>query len=113
MKQRIDPLTRWFERWWKRRVVYVSTLFPIVIVLIATVFLLDLSMGSTYIPQMNILSNSIEALSIIPVVSALLGPVVGLAAAKAAISHFRYHIRATRELSVTDWISIAVSWSET
>jgi hypothetical protein len=46
-------------------------------------------MGSTYIPQMNILSNRIEALSVIPVASALLGPVVGLAAAKAAISHFR------------------------
>ncbi|KAF6744846.1 ClpP/crotonase-like domain-containing protein [Ephemerocybe angulata] len=51
-----------------------------------------LSMGATYIPGMNILSNSLDALSVIPVVSALLGPVVGLAAAKAAISPEYYEI---------------------
>ncbi|RXW22220.1 hypothetical protein EST38_g3635 [Candolleomyces aberdarensis] len=59
---------------------------------------LYLSMGSTYIPQMNILSNSIEALSVIPVVSALLGPVVGLAAAKAAISHFSVMVKDLSQL---------------
>lgn len=30
-----------------------------------------------------------DALAVIPVASALLGPVVGLAAAKAALGHFR------------------------
>ncbi|KAJ2915848.1 hypothetical protein MD484_g4573, partial [Candolleomyces efflorescens] len=59
---------------------------------------LYLSMGSTYIPQMNILSNSIEALSVIPVASALLGPVVGLAAAKAAISHFSVMVKDLSQL---------------
>lgn len=50
---------------------------------------LYLQMGATYIPAMGILTNCIEALSFVPVASALLGPVVGLAAAKAATSHFR------------------------
>ena len=51
---------------------------------------LYLQMGATYIPAMGALTNSIEALSFVPVASALLGPVVGLAAAKAATSHFRW-----------------------
>lgn len=57
-----------------------------------------LSMGATYIPGMNILSNSLDALSVIPVVSALLGPVVGLAAAKAAISHFSVMVKDLSQL---------------
>lgn len=59
---------------------------------------LYLSMGATYIPAMGILSNSIDALSVIPVVSTLLGPVVGLAAAKAAISHFSVMVKDLSQL---------------
>jgi hypothetical protein len=39
---------------------------------------------------MSALGRSIDARSIIPVASALLGPVVGLAAAKSCLGHFRY-----------------------
>ncbi|TFK28521.1 propionyl-CoA carboxylase [Coprinopsis marcescibilis] len=57
-----------------------------------------LQMGATYIPNMSILSRSIEALSIIPVCSALLGPVVGLASAKAAIGHFSVMVKGLSQL---------------
>ncbi|PPR04777.1 hypothetical protein CVT24_007093 [Panaeolus cyanescens] len=50
---------------------------------------LYLKIGATYIPTLAGLGRSMDALNAVPVVSALLGPVVGLAAAKAAISHFR------------------------
>lgn len=50
----------------------------------------DLSMGATYIPPLAGLGQSMDALAVVPVASALLGPVVGLAAAKAVTSHFRY-----------------------
>lgn len=63
--------------------------------------LVDLSMGATYIPAMGILSNSIDALSVIPVVSTLLGPVVGLAAAKAAISHFSVMVKDLSQASLS------------
>lgn len=41
-----------------------------------------------------------DALAVVPVVSALLGPVVGLAAAKTAISHFRYGVPSFYKLLV-------------
>jgi len=47
-------------------------------------------MGATYVPGLAGLGRSMDAMSIVPVASALLGPVVGLAAAKAALSHFRF-----------------------
>ncbi len=50
----------------------------------------DLSAGRTYIPPLAGLGQSMTAMTVVPVVSALLGPVVGLASAKAVISHFRY-----------------------
>ena len=50
---------------------------------------LDLSLGATYIPQLAGLGQSMDAMAIVPVASALLGPVVGLASAKAVLSHFR------------------------
>lgn len=46
-------------------------------------------MGATYIPALAGLAQSMDALATIPIASALLGPVVGLAAAKAVTSHFR------------------------
>lgn len=49
----------------------------------------DLSLGATYIPGLAGLGQSMDALAVIPVASALLGPVVGLAAAKATLGHFR------------------------
>lgn len=51
---------------------------------------IDLTLGATYIPGMAGLGRSMDALAVVPVVSALLGPVVGLAAAKTVIGHFRY-----------------------
>ncbi|KAG2003540.1 propionyl-CoA carboxylase [Coprinopsis cinerea AmutBmut pab1-1] len=59
---------------------------------------LYLTMGATYIPQMNILSRTIEALSVVPVVSALLGPVVGLASAKACLGHFSVMVKDLSQL---------------
>ncbi|KAG7097729.1 hypothetical protein E1B28_005049 [Marasmius oreades] len=52
-----------------------------------------LSSGSTYIPVLAGLGQSLDALAVVPVASALLGPVVGLAAAKAATSHFSVMVR--------------------
>lgn len=46
-------------------------------------------MGATYIPPLAGLGQSMDALAVVPVVSALVGPVVGLGAAKAVTSHFR------------------------
>lgn len=50
----------------------------------------DLTLGATYIPGLAGLGLSMDALAVVPVASALLGPVVGLAAAKAVTSHFRF-----------------------
>ncbi|KIJ63181.1 hypothetical protein HYDPIDRAFT_176205 [Hydnomerulius pinastri MD-312] len=47
-----------------------------------------LATGATYVPPLAGLGQSMDALAVVPVVSALLGPVVGLGAAKAATSHF-------------------------
>lgn len=49
-----------------------------------------MTLGATYIPGLAGLGKSMDAMAVVPVVSALLGPVVGLAAAKAALGHFRY-----------------------
>ncbi len=49
----------------------------------------DLTLGATYIPPLAGLGQSMTAMATVPVASALLGPVVGLASAKAVISHFR------------------------
>ncbi|KAH9887199.1 carboxyl transferase [Cubamyces lactineus] len=51
-----------------------------------------LSAGATYIPPLAGLGQSMTAMTTVPVVSALLGPVVGLASAKAVTSHFRYSL---------------------
>ena len=50
----------------------------------------DLSAGATYIPPLAGLGQSMTAMAVVPVASALLGPVVGLGSAKAVTSHFRY-----------------------
>jgi len=47
-----------------------------------------LTIGATYIPGLTGLGRSMDVMAAVPVVSALVGPVVGLAAAKAAIGHF-------------------------
>ena len=44
----------------------------------------------TYIPPLAGLGQSMTAMTVVPVVSALLGPVVGLGSAKAVTSHFTY-----------------------
>ncbi|TDL24491.1 propionyl-CoA carboxylase [Rickenella mellea] len=52
-----------------------------------------LDMGATYIPSLAGLGQSMETVAIVPVASALLGPVVGLGAAKAVLSHFSVMVR--------------------
>ncbi|KAG6897309.1 hypothetical protein C0992_002611 [Termitomyces sp. T32_za158] len=47
-----------------------------------------LTIGATYIPGMAGLGKSMDAMAVVPVASALLGPVVGLGAAKAVLGHF-------------------------
>ncbi|KAF9057205.1 propionyl-CoA carboxylase [Panaeolus papilionaceus] len=59
---------------------------------------LYLKIGATYIPTLAGLGRSMDALNAVPVVSALLGPVVGLAAAKAAISHFSVMVKGLSQL---------------
>ncbi|KAL0572647.1 hypothetical protein V5O48_009305 [Marasmius crinis-equi] len=57
-----------------------------------------LSSGSTYIPTLAGLGQSLDTLAVVPVASALLGPVVGLAAAKAVTSHFSVMVRGLSQL---------------
>jgi len=57
-----------------------------------------LTMGATYIPALAGLAQSMDAMATIPVASALLGPVVGLAAAKAVTSHFSVMVRNLSQL---------------
>ena len=64
-----------------------------------TFICLDLSSGSTYIPLLAGLGQSLDAMAVVPVASALLGPVVGLAAAKAVTSHFSVMVRGLSQVS--------------
>jgi len=57
-----------------------------------------LSLGATYIPGLAGLGQSMDALAVIPVASALLGPVVGLAAAKAALGHFSVMVKGLSQM---------------
>ncbi|KAF4616509.1 hypothetical protein D9613_008774 [Agrocybe pediades] len=57
-----------------------------------------LTMGATYIPGLAGLGRSMDTLGAVPIASALLGPVVGLAAAKAAISHFSVMVKGLSQL---------------
>ncbi|KAH9849625.1 propionyl-CoA carboxylase [Lenzites betulinus] len=57
-----------------------------------------LTMGATYIPPLAGLGQCMTAMSIIPVASALLGPVVGLGSAKAVISHFSVMVKGMSQL---------------
>ncbi|KAF8639467.1 hypothetical protein AX17_001487 [Amanita inopinata Kibby_2008] len=57
-----------------------------------------LSHGATYIPPLAGLGQSMDAMAVVPIVSALLGPVVGLAAAKAALSHFSVMVKGLSQL---------------
>ncbi|KXN80937.1 Propionyl-CoA carboxylase beta chain, mitochondrial [Leucoagaricus sp. SymC.cos] len=57
-----------------------------------------LSAGATYIPSLAGLGQSIDAMAVVPVTSALLGPVVGLAAAKAAFGHFSVMVKGLSQL---------------
>ncbi|PFH47951.1 hypothetical protein AMATHDRAFT_150901 [Amanita thiersii Skay4041] len=57
-----------------------------------------LALGATYIPGLAGLGQSMDALAVVPVASALLGPVVGLAAAKAALSHFSVMVKGLSQL---------------
>ncbi|CAA7268514.1 unnamed protein product [Cyclocybe aegerita] len=59
---------------------------------------LYLTLGATYIPTLAGLGRSMDAMGVVPVVSALLGPVVGLAAAKAAIGHFSVMVKGLSQL---------------
>jgi len=58
----------------------------------------DLSMGATYIPSFAGLRQSVDAMAVVPVASALLGPVVGLAAAKAVLGHFSIIVKGLSQL---------------
>nr|VWO95961.1 Alpha-aminoadipate reductase [Ganoderma boninense] len=57
-----------------------------------------LSAGATYIPPLAGIGQSMTAMTVIPVVSALLGPVVGLGSAKAVISHFSVMVKGISQL---------------
>ncbi|THV07138.1 propionyl-CoA carboxylase [Dendrothele bispora CBS 962.96] len=57
-----------------------------------------LSTGATYIPGLAGLGQSMDAMSVVPVSSALLGPVVGLGAAKAVIGHFSVMVKGVSQL---------------
>ncbi|KAG6831428.1 hypothetical protein H0H92_010641 [Tricholoma furcatifolium] len=57
-----------------------------------------LTIGATYIPGMAGLGRSMDTMAVVPVVSALLGPVVGLAAAKAVTSHFNVMVKGLSQL---------------
>ncbi|KAG6918203.1 hypothetical protein DXG01_015992 [Tephrocybe rancida] len=62
---------------------------------------LDLTMGATYIPGMAGLGRSMDTMAVVPVASALLGPVVGLAAAKAVLGHFNVMVKGLSQVFVT------------
>ncbi|KAK7439777.1 hypothetical protein VKT23_017351 [Stygiomarasmius scandens] len=57
-----------------------------------------LSTGATYIPGLAGLGQSMDAMAVVPVASALLGPVVGLGAAKAVIGHFSVMVKGVSQL---------------
>ncbi|KAL1943830.1 hypothetical protein VTO73DRAFT_3648 [Trametes versicolor] len=57
-----------------------------------------LTLGATYIPPLAGLGQSMTAMATVPVASALLGPVVGLASAKAVISHFSVMVKGLSQL---------------
>ncbi|KAI0360456.1 propionyl-CoA carboxylase [Trametes cingulata] len=57
-----------------------------------------LSAGATYIPPLAGLGQSMTAMTVVPVVSALLGPVVGLGSAKAVTSHFSVMVKGLSQL---------------
>ncbi|RDB30514.1 Propionyl-CoA carboxylase beta chain, mitochondrial [Hypsizygus marmoreus] len=57
-----------------------------------------LTLGATYIPGLAGLGKSMDAMAVVPVISALLGPVVGLASAKAVISHFSVMVKGLSQL---------------
>ncbi|KAF8645587.1 hypothetical protein AX16_007721 [Volvariella volvacea WC 439] len=57
-----------------------------------------LTIGATYIPGLAGLGIGMDAMAVVPVVSALLGPVVGLAAAKTVISHFSVMVKGLSQL---------------
>ncbi|KAI0371278.1 propionyl-CoA carboxylase [Pilatotrama ljubarskyi] len=57
-----------------------------------------LSAGATYIPPLAGLGQSMTAMTTVPVVSALLGPVVGLGSAKAVTSHFSVMVKGLSQL---------------
>eukprot|EP01127_Copromyxa_protea_P010995 TRINITY_DN2733_c1_g1_i1.p1 TRINITY_DN2733_c1_g1~~TRINITY_DN2733_c1_g1_i1.p1 ORF type:complete len:392 (+),score=68.38 TRINITY_DN2733_c1_g1_i1:83-1258(+) len=59
-----------------------------------------LELGATYVPFLPGFSDAIPALRQIPVVSAVLGPVVGLGAARAQISHFSVIVKKIGQLFV-------------
>ena len=54
--------------------------------------------GRTYVPPLTGFATLVESLATIPVCCALLGPVVGLAAIKATMSHFAVMIRNNSQL---------------
>lgn len=72
--------------------------------IVSEAYISDLTLGATYIPGLAGLGKSMDAMAVVPVVSALLGPVVGLAAAKAVLGHFRLASMKYLALSVTDWL---------
>ncbi|KAG6900230.1 hypothetical protein C0993_001049 [Termitomyces sp. T159_Od127] len=57
-----------------------------------------LTIGATYIPGMAGLGKSMDTMAVVPVASALLGPVVGLAAAKAVLGHFSVMVKGLSQL---------------
>ncbi|KAF9003297.1 propionyl-CoA carboxylase [Cyathus striatus] len=59
---------------------------------------LYLTLGATYIPTLAGLGQSMDAMAVVPVASALLGPVVGLAAAKAVCGHFSVMVKDLSQL---------------
>ncbi|KAJ8502624.1 hypothetical protein ONZ45_g11585 [Pleurotus djamor] len=59
---------------------------------------LYLKNGYAYIPSLGGTNFGMDTLAVVPVASALLGPVVGLAAAKTVLSHFSVMVRGLSQL---------------
>lgn len=57
-----------------------------------------LEMGRTYVPPLTGFHTMVELLATVPVAAALLGPVVGLAAIKATVSHFAVMVDGNSQL---------------
>lgn len=62
-----------------------------------------LELGATYVPFLPGFSDAIAILSQVPVAAAILGPVVGLGAARSQVSHFSVVVKEVGQLYELFW----------